>query len=121
MRSLIVVVAYPLVNSRSEFPDVVGRKEIDILMFDGSPEALYPDIVITVAASVHGYLDVVPPQEVLPFRRGVLPSLVRVDYLRGTVYVHAFLQQIVPVERGKSVTQATAKHIAAIDIYNIQH
>lgn len=103
MRSLIVVVAYPLVNSRSEFPDVVGRKEIDILLFDGSPEALYPDVVLAAAASVHGYLDVVPPQEALPFRRGVRPSLVRVDYLRGTVYVHAFLQQIVAVGCGKSL------------------
>ena len=79
MWTLVVVEPDEAVYSTSKFVHRFGGVEIDPFLFDGSPEAFYPDVVLAAALAVHAHLDAMAAQQILPCFRGVLAALVGVD------------------------------------------
>lgn len=77
----IVVVTDIVSNASYHLPTVIVGIEIDIVLFEGSPEALYPGIVTATAATVHADLDLMGLERFNPFFARVLAALVGVDNL----------------------------------------
>ena len=85
MRPFVVIVLYEGVNTLAQFLHTLCRIQIDILLLDGAPKSLYPDIVFASSLPVHADLDVETAQQVEPGLGGKLAALVRVQNLRCAI------------------------------------
>ena len=89
----------PVVVERDELPRArfgVGNRfvgfEIDLVLLDGSPEALDEDVVAPAAFAIHADTDAVRLELPGEFAAGELATLVGVEDLRGAVTHDGFPQ-----------------------------
>ena len=75
----VVIVGNVVLNSFIKFKTVICRVQKDIIVLDGFPEPLNPDIVRCPALSIHGDLYPFGFEILGPKCAGVLAALVRVD------------------------------------------
>ena len=116
MWTLVVVEPDEAVYSTSKFVHRFGGVEIDPFLFDGSPEAFYPDVVLAAALAVHAHLDAMAAQQILPCFRGVLAALVGVANLRCSPQPHTVLHQLMAVVGRERVAELPAHDEATEDV-----
>ena len=88
---------HEVVDALPQFVHALRRVQINVLLLDGAPETLYPDIVLVPAASVHADLYFVAAKQIEPSLRGELTALVGVYNLRRAVPLHGLTKQFVAV------------------------
>ena len=105
-RSVFSSVVIPLKELCETSPALGNRRipfDVDIIMFDSSPEALDEDVVQGASLAVHADRDAVGFKDACEFRAGELASLVRIEYFRIAILLQGFLQGFYAeagVERG---------------------
>jgi len=91
--------------------------EINLLIFDGSPESLHEDVVIDPAPSIHADLNMCILQAVDEVRRGKLCPLVHVENL-GLGTLKGFFQGLYAECRVQADRQLPGQNIAAEPIHD---
>lgn len=116
MRPPVVVVVYELLDAIAQFVHAVGRVQTDVFLLYGTPESLYPDVVLTSSTAIHTNLDAMTREQILPPLRGVLRSLVGIDYLRSTIHPDAVLLQLITVVCRERVGEPPANDETAVHV-----
>ena len=89
MRATIVVILHVFLDTLSQSSNIVLWIDVDILSFDGMPEAFYPYIVLTAATAIHADLDTVFLTGGQPKAACVLTALVGIDDLWRSMCFHS--------------------------------
>ena len=55
-----VVILHELLNSLPQLNGVITRIQVDVPAFDGTPEALNPDVVLRASATIHADFHSIP-------------------------------------------------------------
>jgi len=55
----VVVIFHELANAFTKFGSVISRIQVDILLLNGTPEALYPYIVLASVSAIHTDFDMI--------------------------------------------------------------
>ena len=117
MAATVVVILDVVPNALSQARHVVLRVDIDILRLDGTPEALYPDVVLAAAAAIHADPDAESLTGGQPQVARILAALVGVDNLRSTMGFHSQLEHLDAVLLVKRVVQSPGHDTAAVHVY----
>ena len=113
-----IIIFHEFGNSQSELVTVISRIQVDILLFYGTPETFYPDIVLTSPPSVHADTDIMALQTSCPFFTSVLASLIGIENIRCSVSADAIFKKSRAVAGRKIIAESPAYNEAAIDINN---
>ena len=81
MRATAVVEGQIAADPGTGFRDAGIGPQVDLLVFDGPPQALDEDIVAPGALAIHADLDLAGSQHLDELGRGELAALIRVEYL----------------------------------------
>ena len=95
--------------------------ELDILVFQRPPEAFHFGVVTAPAASVHADGDSELLQFVRELPAGELASLIRIEYLRDSVFAHRELERFDAVERVHRVHDVVRHVLAAVQVHDGNH
>jgi len=114
----LVIVGYVVLNAFIEFKTILCRVQVDIIILDGFPEPLDPDIVRCPAFAVHGDLYSLSFQVLGPQRAGVLSPLIGVYDLGFAIAGYSFFQYIFTPLCTQRVANAPADDLSTIYIDN---
>ncbi len=117
MRTSVVVELYEIADSLAQLHYGVGGVEVIVLLLDGAPEALYPDVALTPAASVHTDENPVLFQQIFPRLGGVLRALVSVDCFQSAELPNCLFQKLIHIVGRERVAEPPANDVAAVGIY----
>ena len=88
-----------------------------MLRLDGTPEALYPDVVLAAATAIHTDPDAEPLAGGQPLAARVLTALVGVDNVRCAMGFHGLPKHLDAVLLVQSVVQSPCHDTAAVHVY----
>lgn len=98
MRVLRVVEVQISADPGAGFRDAGIGPQVNLLVFDGAPEALDEDVVPPGALAIHADLDLSSGQHFDELGRSELAALIGVEYLRRAVtrqrFLHSFYAKI---------------------------
>ena len=92
--------------------------KIHMVVLDGFPESLDPNIVKSPAFSIHGDLDTLILQVLGPHCARVLAALIRVEDLRSAVLAYGILEHLQAPGCSQGVADAPAQDLATVDIHD---
>ena len=96
---------------------VVLWVDVDILHLDGTPETLYPDVVLAAAAAIHTDPDAESLTCGQPLAARILAALVGIDDLRCAMGFHGHLEHLYAVLLVQRVVQPPGHDTAAVDVH----
>ena len=96
---------------------VVLRVDIDILRLDGTPEALYPDVVLAASTAIHADPDAESLASGQPQAARILAALVGVDDLRRAMGFRCQPEHRNTVLLVQRVVQSPCHDTAAVHVY----
>ena len=80
----IIVILNEFGNSFAELMPVICRIQINVFLFDSTPETFYPNIILASASAIHADTDMMLLQTLYPIFTGILTALVGIYYFRYT-------------------------------------
>ena len=114
----VVVVANVFLNAFIQFKTIIGWIEVNVIVFQRSPEPFDPYIVQGSSLAVHRDLYPLGLEVLGPEGTGVLAALVRVQDLRFTVRSNGFLQDFPAPGGGQRVADAPSDDFTAVYIHD---
>ena len=117
MAATVIVILDVVPNALSQARHVVLRVDIDIFRLDGTPEALYPDVVLAASAAIHADLDAEFLASGQPQAARILAALVGVDDLRRAMGFHCQPEHLNTVLLVQRVVQSPCHDTAAVHVY----
>lgn len=116
MTATVVVILDVIPDASSEARHVILWVDVDVLGLDGTPEPLYPDVVLAAATPVHADLDAMLLTRREPQLARVLATLVGVDNLWRTMSLNGHLQHLDAVLLVQRIVQSPGHDTATVDI-----
>ena len=117
MAAAVIVILDVVPNALSQARHVVLRVDIDILRLNGTPEALYPDVVLAAAAAIHADPDAESLASGQPQAARILAALVGVDDLRRAMGFRCQPEHLNTVLLVQRVVQSPCHDTAAVHVY----
>ena len=117
VRTTVVVILDVIPDTLSQTRNITLWIDVDILSLDGTPEALYPDVVLAASTAIHTDLDAEFLTGGQPQMARVLAALVGIDNLRHTMSLHGHSEHLDAVLLVKRVVQPPGHDRTAVDIY----
>ena len=110
-----------VLNSTIEFKTIINGINIDIIVFQGLPEPLDPNIVQCSALAINRYIDAFLFKILRPQSTGILATLITVYNLRFTMPSNCTLQHIPAPLRTHRFADAPSNNLATVDINDYCH
>ena len=117
MTATVVVVLDVIPDALSQARHIVLRVDIDILRLDGTPETLYPDIVLAASTAIHADFDTQFLASRQPQVARILATLVGVDDLRCAMGFHGPTEHLNAILLVQRVMQPPGHDTATVDVY----
>ena len=117
MTPTVVIILDVVPDSLPQKRHIVLRVDVDVLRLDGTPEALYPDVVLASSTSVHADLDAKALTGGQPQTARILAALVGVDNLRRTMGFHGQTEHLYTVLLVQRIVQSPSHDTATVDVY----
>ena len=118
MWTLLVVKREILSQAQDEFAHIDVSLQVNILVFDSSPESFDENVVQRSAPSIHADPDLLAFENVCKSYAGELRTLVAVEDLRLPIGLQGRLQTLYAKRRIQAVAQSPAQNLAAIPIHD---
>ena len=117
MTPTVVIILDVVPDSLPQKRHIVLRVDVDVLRLDGTPETLYPDIVLASPTSVHADLDAKSLTGGQPQAARILAALVGVDDLRCTMGFHGHAKHLYTILLVQCIMQPPCHDTATVDVY----
>ena len=117
MAAAVVVILDVVPDALSQARHVVFWVDVDILHLDGTPETLYPDVVLAAAAAIHADPDAESLACGQPLAARILAALVGIDDLWCPMGFHGHLEHLYAVPLVQRVVQPPGHDTAAVDVH----
>ena len=117
MTATVVVVLDVIPDTLSQARHIVLRVDIDILGLDGTPETLYPDIVLAASTAIHADFDTKFLASRQPQAARILATLIGVDDLRCAMGSHGQTEHLNAILLVQRVMQPPGHDTATVDVY----
>ena len=114
---LIVVEFDKLIDVLTQFFHRLCRVQVDVLHLDGTPETLYPDVVLAAAAAIHADPDAESLACGQPLAARILAALVGIDDLWCPMGFHGHLEHLYAVPLVRRVVQPPGHDTVAVDVH----
>lgn len=101
-----------------EFISVIDRIQVNVFLFDSTPETLYPNIVFTSASAVHTDTNMMLLQTLYPTFTGILTALVGIYYFRCTLFRDTLFKKSDTITCRQIIAQSPPHYEPAIHIDN---
>ena len=92
MSALFVVKANPAAQAVAKLGTTAERMQVKVVMFDGPPQTLNEDVVLTSAAAVHADADALVLENLSKTVAGKLGALIRVEDFRLAIAAQGLLE-----------------------------
>ena len=117
MAAAVVVILDVVPDALPQARHVVLWVDVDMLRLDGTPEALYPDVVLAAAAAIHADPDAESLACGQPLAARILAALVGVDDLRCAMGFHSHAKHLYAVPLVRRVVQPPGHDTVAVDVH----
>ena len=114
----VVVVVDVVIHLAVEVGAGLSRIQVQVVLFDGSPESFYPRIVPASAFTVHGDFDAFLFQERSPHERGVLRSLIGIHDLRTSIPINRLFQDTFTPSGFYGVADPQSEDLTGVHFHN---
>ena len=121
MKSNSVVKVHISLDSSAELRQGLVLLDQKVFVLQGPPEPFHFGVVTAPAASVHADGDSELLQLVRELAAGELASLIRIEYLRDSVFAHRELERFDAVERVHRVHDVVRHVLAAVQVHDGNH
>ena len=113
MAAAVVVILDVVPDALPQVRYVVLWVDVDMLRLDGTPEALYPDVVLAAAAAIHADFDAESLAGGQPQAARILAALVGIDDFRCPMGFHGQSEHLDAVLLVQRVVQSPCHDTAA--------